>query len=420
MRIVGSGRLLTAVCVVLAMGLQVDASDNGAGCAYSLSTNVISSPANGSTPVITVTAALGCLWGAASNTAWITINSGSAGNGTGPVVLNIAANSGVARSGTVTIAGQTVTITQAAGNVSLCGFSLSPSTDFPLSANYPPSSGSLSLTVSARLCQWSATSSASWLQVFPITGSGNAMLYYTVYPNYGTMQRTAAITAGGQSFTITQAGSPGAYNDRFVGQMYFNFFGNPSSSEVAFHVGRLNAGLARADLVMNFLNSAEFNNAGRYVAGLYVGILDRNAEYRGWLFQRNALVRGQVNQLQLVSNFISSEEFRAKFCCLRFVQLMYENVLLRPPSQAEVDYQERALASGTSRAQLASNFLNSNEFRTGTGPRLTAFLLYATLLQRDPSTQELVYRGGQIQSGVPVRNLVDEMLNSQEFSNLLQ
>src|SRR4029434_8423864 len=121
---------------------------------------------------------------------------------------------------------------------------------------------------------------------------------------------TAVIRAGGQNFTIIQPGSPGTYNERFVSQMYFNFFGrNPSPAAVTFHVNTLNSGLARADLVLNFLNSQEFNVAGRYVAGVYVGVLDRDAEYGGWLFQRNALAIGVVNQLQLVSNFIVSAEF---------------------------------------------------------------------------------------------------------------
>ena len=85
-----------------------------------------------------------------------------------------------------------------------------------------------------------------------------------------------------------------------------------------------------------------------------------------------------------------------------------------------MQYQAGALTGGTSRPQLASNFLNSTEFRIGTGPRLTAFLLYATLLQRGPSEQELLFRAAQIQSGVPVRTLVEEFINSAEFAKLLQ
>ena len=135
------------------------------------------------------------------------------------------------------------------------------------------------------------------------------------------------------------------------------------------------------------------------------------------------MATGLVNQLQLVSNFIVSAEFVLKFGNLNnqdFARLMYRNVLLREPSQQEVNFQAGALASGITRAQLASNFLNSNEFRVGTGPRLTAFLLYATLLQRGPTQTELLLRSTQIQNGVPVRTMVDQILASQEFADLLR
>jgi hypothetical protein len=70
------------------------------------------------------------------------------------------------------------------------------------------------------------------------------------------------------------------------------------------------------------------------------------------------------------------------------VTLLYRHILLREPSNSEIDFQAAALARGTTRVQLAANFLDSLEFRNGTGPRLTAFLLYATLLQRDPTPVE--------------------------------
>jgi hypothetical protein len=46
---------------------------------------------------------------------------------------------------------------------------------------------------------------------------------------------------------------------------------------------------------MGFLNSLEFNLGGRFVAGLYVGLLDRNAEFGGWQFQRDAKGRGDIS-----------------------------------------------------------------------------------------------------------------------------
>ena len=55
-----------------------------------------------------------CSWTAASNAAWITVTSGATGNGNGSVAFAVAANLGASRTGTLTIAGQAFTVTQAA------------------------------------------------------------------------------------------------------------------------------------------------------------------------------------------------------------------------------------------------------------------------------------------------------------------
>ena len=103
-----------------------------------------------------------------------------------------------------------------------------------------------------------------------------------------------------------------------------------------------------------------------------------------------------------------------------YVRLLYRYVLLREPSPPEVQFQSNALATGTTRVQLATNFLNSAEFRVGTGPRLSAFLLYALLLQRDPSDSERSFCEGQISGGANVRDLIAQFLSTAEFNNLLQ
>ena len=52
--------------------------------------------------------------GASNNTSWITITSGSSGTGNGTVTYNVTANtSTTSRPGTLTIAGQTLNVTQA-------------------------------------------------------------------------------------------------------------------------------------------------------------------------------------------------------------------------------------------------------------------------------------------------------------------
>lgn len=86
-------------------------------CGYSISPTTQSVTSAGGAVNVAVTTGSGCSWSSTSNATWISVTSGS-GVGNGTSSLSVAANSGAARSGTVTIAGQTFTVNQAAASVS--------------------------------------------------------------------------------------------------------------------------------------------------------------------------------------------------------------------------------------------------------------------------------------------------------------
>jgi Zn-dependent metalloprotease len=89
-------------------------SDCGGTCSFSISPTSASQPAAGGTGSVSVTAGAGCNWTAASNATFITITAGSSGSGNGTVSYSVSANtSSSSRTGTLTIAGQTFTVTQA-------------------------------------------------------------------------------------------------------------------------------------------------------------------------------------------------------------------------------------------------------------------------------------------------------------------
>jgi ABC-type arginine transport system ATPase subunit len=57
----------------------------------------------------------GCAWSASADVGWLSITGGSSGTGAGKVSFSAAANSTTGpRMGTLTIAGETFTVTQAA------------------------------------------------------------------------------------------------------------------------------------------------------------------------------------------------------------------------------------------------------------------------------------------------------------------
>jgi len=84
------------------------------GCAYSLNRTSEAAPPGGGDVVVNVTASdAACGWTASANASFIGVKAGAGGIGNGTVTLSVSPNaSGVARTGTATIAGQTFTVTQ--------------------------------------------------------------------------------------------------------------------------------------------------------------------------------------------------------------------------------------------------------------------------------------------------------------------
>ena len=91
-------------------------------CTYTLSATTASFAEAGGGGSVNVTSVAGCPWTATSNANWITINSGTPGSGNGTLSFTVAANTGLARTGTITVAGQTYTVNQAVACPTVTGF----------------------------------------------------------------------------------------------------------------------------------------------------------------------------------------------------------------------------------------------------------------------------------------------------------
>jgi hypothetical protein len=88
------------------------------GCTYTINPTSSTFLAGGGSGTVSVTTPNGCNWTAVSNSSFITITSGASGSGNGTVSYSVTPNSATSsRSGTITIAGKTFTISQA-GNSS--------------------------------------------------------------------------------------------------------------------------------------------------------------------------------------------------------------------------------------------------------------------------------------------------------------
>ena len=100
---------------LLVGGVTVSFTQAANSCTYSVTPTSFTVGATGTTSALSVTSGTSCPWTAVSNVAWITITSGASGSGIGGVNFVVAANTGAARTGTLTVAGKTVTFSQATG-----------------------------------------------------------------------------------------------------------------------------------------------------------------------------------------------------------------------------------------------------------------------------------------------------------------
>ncbi|MGE0703577.1 MAG: BACON domain-containing carbohydrate-binding protein [Vicinamibacterales bacterium] len=141
-----------------------------------------------------------CPWNAASDVPWIQITSGASGSGNGLVRLQIDANPGGPRVGSVTIGDDAYTVNQAGA---ACAYAIDP-----LTQDVTFLGGEFGVEVTtASHCTWTASSSEEWIALQdPATGEGSGTVRYVVpVAVFGLFtSRTGTITISGETMTITQ------------------------------------------------------------------------------------------------------------------------------------------------------------------------------------------------------------------------
>jgi len=190
----GSGRTGT-----ISIGTQTHTVTQAGSCSTSIAPPSQSVAATaGPATSITVTAAAGCNWTATPSQTWLTITSGASGSGNGTVGFTVGANTGPARSATITIAGQTHTVNQATG----CTYSLTP-TSHSLDQD-GQTAPAITVNTTAG-CTWTAVSNSSFITVQSgDTGTGPGTVTYKVTKNNGNSPRTGTLTIAGRTFTVVQ------------------------------------------------------------------------------------------------------------------------------------------------------------------------------------------------------------------------
>ena len=291
----------------------------------------------------------------------------------------------------------------------------------PTSQSAPGAGGSFTFTVTAAGCAWTTLSHASWLTVTSnASGTGNLVVGYSVGANPGPA-RTGVITVNNQTFTVNEAiGDPNGDVDNdgipngveliegtnpevkdndifintpkswrlFVMQQYRDFLGR--EGDVAGIQGWVdlltNGTLTRAQVIQSFFNSPEFQQFGAPIVRLYLAYFLRIPDYAGQLGWTSVL-RGGTSLDTISQQFALSPEFVLTYGSLnntQFITLVYQNVLNRTPSQAEVDAWVALLNQGAPRGQVMAGFSESPEFKQQSANKVFVVMMYVGMLRREP------------------------------------
>jgi hypothetical protein len=185
-------------------------TQGGTQCSFVLGSTTASIPYGGGTGSVSVTAPGACAWSSSTDptASWLTISSSGSG-GTSNVVFSAAPNNTSSpQTGTLTIAGQPFTVTEAAGP---CSYTLN-ATSTTLSA--AGGSGVFTFGTGTSGCTTQAVSFANWLTATTSSSadgtSGNVS--FTAAANPSGMTRTGTIQFAGQTYTVSETGAACAYS----------------------------------------------------------------------------------------------------------------------------------------------------------------------------------------------------------------
>ncbi|MEQ1759803.1 MAG: putative Ig domain-containing protein [Vicinamibacterales bacterium] len=190
-------------------GLPFQITQDPLACSATLDTTGLGSPygpAGGGGLVAVTMNGANCPWTASSDAAWASVSPLSS-SGNGMVIVGIGSNAGstTARSAHLTIAGQTIDLTQSG---TTCTYALMSSAG---SAPAAGAGGSVGI-VAPAVCGWTATTNdPTWLTVTTPSGNGSTSVGFVAQSNPLATPRSASLTIAGLTYTVNQAAASCSY-----------------------------------------------------------------------------------------------------------------------------------------------------------------------------------------------------------------
>ena len=177
-------------------------TQDAAPCTFSIAPSSRSHGFTIDTGTVSVTTLVGCPWTASTSENWLVILNGANSTNSGSISYRVVSNAtAIARTGTVSVAGQTFTVTQSGAP---CSYALSPG-----SRTHISDVGMNSFAVNTLVgCVWAPTTTNTWISIFSaINNTNSGTVDYAVEANPTALLRTGAVSVAGQTFTITQSGA---------------------------------------------------------------------------------------------------------------------------------------------------------------------------------------------------------------------
>lgn len=174
-----------------------------AQCGFTLSRGSYAAPSEGDMGRVDVRTSPNCVWSASTSTPWISLLSGFSGSGNGTLRFSVAANASAAmRTGTITIAGQTVPVGQAS-----IGCGLVFGVQNGNTAAVPQAGTALQLMVTTVPdCAWPVSPAPGWLTLVANDGgAGSGVLRLAAGSNPDPLPRTGSVSLGGMVSHFVQA-----------------------------------------------------------------------------------------------------------------------------------------------------------------------------------------------------------------------
>jgi hypothetical protein len=210
---------------------------------------------------------------------------------------------------------------------------------------------------------------------------------------------------GGGATTTTNT------NQQLIAAAYQDILGrSASAAELAAWGPLFSEGMTAVQFAGALSHSAEYYSdwvTGAYQT--YVGRTPSSAELGGWV----GLMQHGLTDEQAEADFLSSSEFIQGHGGLGagWVSGLYQELLGRTPSQAELAGWMQVLAGGLSPLAIATAFAVSNEHESGV---VTAD--FQKYLGRAPSASELAAYVSALQHGAGNEDLIASLVGSAEYS----